>query len=650
MAPSSEVRRARTLLEVYRLASEIHRDKPAFFSRRPAGDYTPMSFRELYESGLALATGLIDLGLGPREHVGLLSDNRVEWIMADYGVLLAGAADVPRGSDVTVQEVGYILAHADCRFAFVEDEKSMRKVDACRGQLPALEHVIFLSADAPARDGVPRLADLVARGRALRESGDRRVEERIEHVQSADLFTLIYTSGTTGRPKGVRLTHANMMSQIRNLCIELHDDDRFLSLLPVWHIYERVAMMIAIANGSSTWYTSVRTVADDLKTVRPTIMASAPRVWESLYLKIVHSVNQSGPLKRFMFRLAYFFSRRLRHSAYFIEGRRLDLTGRRWWNSLLLGFGEGLLYLALLVPYLVMDGLVTRKLRGILGGRFRGTISGGGALQTHVDEFFNYIGIPVLEGYGLTETCPVLAVRTFKKRVIGTVGPIWPETELRIVDLNNGAVLYPDHARPDGGRGLRGEIHARGPQVTEGYHKNPDLTAKVLRDGWFATGDIGMVTFNDCLKILGRCKETIVLLSGENVEPTPIEGRLCESHFIDQCMVVGQDQKHLAVLVVTKPAYFAGHGVTTESAAEVASHPVVDRIIGREIRSLINAAAGFRHFESIHAWRILPKAFEVGDELTATYKLKRHVVTDRYDELIRGIYHAPGRGLESARR
>ncbi len=647
MAIAPSIRAARTVVDIHRLAASIHGSRPAFHPRSADGSYGAVTFARFHDDALALATALVELGVAPREHVALLADNRLEWALADCAVLFAGAADVPRGTDVTSGEIEYILDHADVRTVFVEHAAMFEKLAKSRAALPRLVNVVVMDRAAPPLPGTLRLWDLVASGAALRAAGDRRAEDRMAAVGPEDLFTLIYTSGTTGRPKGVQLTHANMASQIRNLPIEVRPDDRFLSILPIWHSYERVALMIAVASGAATYYTSIRTLGDDLKRVRPTLMASAPRLWESLYQRILNNVAQAGPAKRALFRLAYFFSRRLRHSAFFVEGRRLDLTGRTPLRSLAEGALHVVVYLLLLAPYLVMDGLVTRKLRAILGGRFRGTISGGGALQTHVDEFFNYIGVPVLEGYGLTESSPVLAVRTWRKRVIGTVGPVWPETEVRIVDLVTGAVLFPDPSRRDGGRGLRGEIHARGPQVMRGYHKEPELTAKVLRDGWLATGDIGLITFNDCLKIVGRCKETIVLLSGENVEPTPLENRLCQSRYIDQCIVVGQDQKHLAALVTTRPEHFAGDGVTVTDPADLARHPVVERIVAREIKALVNGAAGFRHFEMIHAFRVLPKPFEVGDELTSTYKLKRHVIDERYGPLVREIYHTPEGGVRT---
>ena len=287
---------------------------------------------------------------------------------------------------------------------------------------------------------------------------------------------------------------------------------------------------------------------------------------------------------------------------------------------------------------MLLDGIVLKKLRAIVGGEFRGTISGGGALQPHVDEFFNFIGIPVLEGYGMTETSPVLAVRTWDNLVIGTVGEPYPHTEIRIVDLQSGEILYPDSRRSGSGRGLRGEIHVKGPQVMRGYYKDPEGTARVLRDGWMNTGDIGMVTFNGCVKILGRSKDTIVLLNGENIEPVPIEARLVESSFVDQCMVVGQDQKALAALIVPSFEHFRKAGFSESTAAELDANPEAHRLIDEDIRRLINHSNGFKSFERITTWRFVPKTFEVGDEMTNTFKLKRHVISERYAHLISEMF------------
>jgi long-chain acyl-CoA synthetase len=343
-------------------------------------------------------------------------------------------------------------------------------------------------------------------------------------------------------------------------------------------------------------------------------------------------------VRRALFHLAYGATRNVKRAQRFFLGQQLDTHGRGLGESLGLALRHAALWLVSILPARLLDGLVLKKLRAIVGGEFRGTISGGGALQPHVDEFFNFIGIPVLEGYGMTETAPVLAVRTWNNLVIGTVGPFFPRTEIRIVDLGNGEILYPNTSRPAGGRGLRGEIHVKGPQVMRGYYKDTEATARVLRDGWMNTGDIGMVTFNDCLKILGRSKDTIVLLNGENIEPVPIESRLVESSFIDQCMVVGQDQKALGVLIVPSPEHFRLAGVTAGNLAELGANPEAHRLVEEDIRNLVNHSAGFKSFERITAFRFLPKPFEVGDEMTNTFKLKRHVIAERYAGLIEEMF------------
>jgi long-chain acyl-CoA synthetase len=349
-------------------------------------------------------------------------------------------------------------------------------------------------------------------------------------------------------------------------------------------------------------------------------------------------VKSAPPIRQKLFHLAYAATRNVKRAERFFKGQQLDEHGRAPLHTLKLALKHVLLWLASIVPARLLDGIVLKKLRAIVGGEFRGTISGGGALQPHVDEFFNFIGIPVLEGYGMTETSPVLAVRTWSNLVIGTVGEPYPHTEVRIIDLQSGEILYPDSRRSGGGRGMRGEIHVKGPQVMRGYYKNPEGTARVLRDGWMNTGDIGMVTYNGCLKILGRSKDTIVLLNGENIEPVPIEARLVESSFIDQCMVVGQDQKALAALIVPSFEHFRQARFTESTAAELTANPKVGYLIDEEIRNLINHSNGFKSFERIIAWRFVPKAFEVGDEMTNTFKFKRHVITDRCAHLIAEMF------------
>lgn len=596
----------KTLPQLFLQVGERWKECPAFATRLKGGSFTAITYGTWCERALALATALIELGVEAREHVGLLSDNCFEWILVDAAVQCCGAADVPRGSDITRDEMAYIIAHADVKVLFLEHQKLLDQWEALGKKKPFCSHVVIMHVEEGATlpEGVVTLSSLEALGKRLREGGDRRVEERIAQIQSDDLYTIIYTSGTTGTPKGVQLTHASICSQVKNLEKVLIGDRssknqllrqetlRALSILPVWHSYERVFEMFVIAQGGCTYYSSLRSLAQDLKLVRPNVMASAPRLWESLYEKIIAEVEKQRGFKKFLFHRVM--------SCDWLAG-----LFRRW-N----------------LPPLP-------QLRNVVGGALRATISGGGALPPYVDQFFNRIGIAVLEGYGLTESGPVIAVRTPEQLVIGTVGPLLPETEIKIVDLENGSILYPNPAAPDMGAGRRGEICARGPQMTCGYYKDPEGTARALRDGWLHTGDIGMMTSDDCLKIVGRCKETIVLLNGENVEPLPIESRLLQSPFIAQCMVVGQDQKHLGVLIV--PAVQALRECENDLDKQ-------HQLFSSEIRRLISTEHGFKAFEKIGPWRLLSKSFEVGDELTGTYKLKRHVIAERYQKLIEGMF------------
>lgn len=624
----------KTLADLYELAARRFGDRTSFLTRKGAAFGGP-TFAQLYEQGLDLATALIQLGVEQREHVALIADNRLEWMIADYGVILAGAADVPRGTDITDSELKYILNHAECRVAFLENEALVLRVEALRSELPQLRQVILLSPESRALNGTLHILDLIEQGRVLRREGNRSVEVRRALIAPQDLFTLIYTSGTTGAPKGVMLTHAAMISQIQNLPMTISPNDRVLSILPVWHIFERVFEMIAIHSGCATYYTNVRRLREDLALVRPTFMASAPRLWESIYAGVMSKMAEASGLKRGLFRAALFTSERVRGSARLIRRKELRLE-RESILGYLLRLPWALLQMALfLLPWLLLDLVVLSKIRGAAGGKLRASVSGGGALPMHIDLFFNNIGIPVLEGYGLTETCPVVAVRSLNQLVVGTVGPLYANTELRLVDLTTGEVFFTSD-RPNEGRGRKGEIHVRGPQVMRGYFRNKAATELVLSaDGWFNTGDLGIMTFNNCLKLVGRSKETIVLMSGENVEPVPIENKLLQSPLIDHVMVVGQDRKFLGALIVPAASEFRD---VSDDHAVLAESSVVRTRIRAEVKRLVSGEHGFKGFERVVDVALLPKTFVVGDELTAKLSLKRHVIWEKYSPLAESIW------------
>lgn len=634
----SDIIKTKNLALLYREAAERYASLPAFATRRSELVWHPVTYREVYEQGLDLATGLIDLGVKARDHVGLFGDNRYEWILADYGVVLAGAADVPRGRDVTDAELLYIIEHAGIEVTFVETADMMDKVLRLKPQLPALREIILLDPKAKPRDGVKRIKDVRIAGACLRREGDKRGEERIAGIQTDDLFTLIYTSGTTGQPKGVMLTHANMASQIRNLPAVHNCTDRVLSVLPIWHIFERVIEMYTISFGGCTYYSSIQTLGDDMKNVEPTFMASAPRLWEKLHERILQGIKDSHPVRQILFHIAYFLAKQYKGSEAFITGKYLKIHPEPIWKRVLLMPVHLIRWLLVLPWFGFFNAAVLERIRLGAGGSLRNTISGGGALPIHIDKFFNNVGIPVLEGYGMTETSPVISVRPVDNLVPGTVGPPIAETRLRIVDPETGEILYPDSSLADEGRSKRGEIWVRGPQVMKGYYKDPELTSQTLHNGWLRTGDLGMITHNDCLKILGRSKATIVLSSGENVEPEPIEMHLQQSRLIDYCMLVGQDKKYLGALIVPGLEGFRENGFTEESVEELTRNPEAYTLLRKEIRRMNSHANGVKAYERIRDFRLLTNGFQVGHEMTNLYKVKRHIVQKKFQHIIEELY------------
>lgn len=630
---------ASNLADLYQKAAAAYESLPAFATRITATEWKPVSFREIYEEGRQLSAGLIEIGVQAREHVGLFSDNRYEWMLCDYGIQLSGAVNTPRGADVTDEELIYIINHAGIKVAFVENDGLQKKIQRLRDELPDLREVILMSDRSEPLEGFRALREIMAIGARELEKGDKRVDERIAGINPDDLFTLIYTSGTTGKPKGVMLSHTNMMSQMEAIPIELSCTDRVLSILPIWHIFERVFEVYTVTCGACNYYTSVRTLGDDLKNVEPTFMGSAPRLWESLHQRILENIRAAHPVRRALFHIAYFLGHYYQESMFYLYDNDQQLTAQSQLKRFIFKAGHLLRLIILLPWYGFFNAAVLESVRQSAGGSIKATVSGGGALPLEIDKFFNYIGIPVLEGYGLTETSPVIAVRTERKLVNGTVGPLVPQTEVRIIDVESDEIYYPNARYPHGGRGMKGEIWVRGPQVMKGYYREPEITKSVLREGgWFRTGDLGMITFNDTLKILGRTKSTIVLSNGENLEPEPIEMQLRQSRYIEQCMVVGQDQKFVGALIVPKLDVFRAEGIEAETLEELAQNEQANRVIREEIRQTMTRTGGFKRFEQVRDFRLLPAPFRVGEEVTNLFKLRRHVVEKRFGHIIQEMF------------
>lgn len=638
---------AGNLAEVYKEAATKYGDKGAFFSKDDKKQYVPTSFKSIHEKGLALAEELINMGVNARDNIGLMADHRLEWVIVDCGILSTGAADVPRGTDVTESELEYILNHSEAKLVFVEHDKMLEKLNKVKAKLPNLKTVIVMDPTSKA-EGALKLYDLIERGKKLRDGGSKKAESRVNAIKDSDLFTLIYTSGTTGQPKGVMLTHRNMLFQLTDVLpvVVIDSDARIMSILPVWHIFERVFMYGAIFVGAGTYFTNVRDLRDDFSRCKPTFMASAPRLWESIYTGIYTRLNdpkQTPEIRKKIFNIAYHFSKNFHAAVRFISNKEVDYEGRNPIVSLFKGIFLFLKAILYFLPYKLFDIIALSKIRQATGGELKATVSGGGALQRHVDAFFNDIGLNVIEGYGMTETAPVISCRTWDKMIMGSVGPVAPNTELELRGFDGKVIAKVDvDGTITGKKGEKGQIFVRGPQVMKGYFKNPEATAKALKDGWMDTGDLGMLNFKNTLTITGRAKETIVLLGGENVEPVPIENKISESKFVHQIMVIGQDQKNLGAIIVpdfTLLKEWAGQNGVSEKddAALIANSKVVD-LFKKEIKELNSSKNGFKSFEQVTPFFLITKPFEVGDEMTNLMKLKRHVITEKYKDKIAEVY------------
>jgi long-chain acyl-CoA synthetase len=630
-------------------AAERWGEHPAFGRRitegPSKGEFELITYREWRQRAIFLATGFLDIGIARQEAVGIFSDNCFEWMLAEAALQFCGAITVPRAADITPEELLYIIPHAGLKVILLQNRKLLSKLEKIRDQLSWPLQVVIMQGEEEQQPPVLiSLKRLEHYGEKLWIEGDQRVEKRRQQTAIEDLYTIIYTSGTTGQPKGVELSHQSIMTQVELLSFLLQPGERTLSILPLWHSYERVFEVLTVAAGGCTYYSSLRHLAGDFAKVKPTMMASSPRLWESLYDRMMQRLAQGKKWQQHLFRSSVALAeqhaqlKKEQHS-----GSKKEFSWRRLWSAT---------QYQLLKPLVgLLDALLLKKIRAVLGGKLRGTISGGGALPDYIDRFFEAVGIPIFEGYGLTESGPVVAVRLPEQFMVGTVGPMLPQTEVQIRDLQEGKVLYPDEQDHKKGKRKKGEIWLRGNQLMRGYRHQPQETAAALQEGWLRTGDIGMITEEGCLKIVGRCKETIVLLSGENVEPVPIESQLQSSSLIEQCMVVGQDQKYLGLLLIPSlegvSHYLAEYQEefpqlvekTWSSLEELLTEGEVLRpLFDREIRKLIGAAYGFKTFERIGTWAFISKKFEIGEEMTPTYKLRRHIITEKYQKVIKGMY------------
>jgi long-chain acyl-CoA synthetase len=592
-----------TLNELFLGAIERFRGRPVAMRVKVEGTWQGTSYSAFLDQVRETSAGLQRLGVRRGDRVAILSENRPEWAVTDYATLALGAADVPIYPTLPARQVAYILRDSGARVALASSRAQLQKLLEVREACPELEHLVAFEDPGEGVDAMA-FAALRAEGRA---APDPAWEATARKVTSHDLATLIYTSGTTGDPKGVMLTHGNITSNVVSALsrISVTGDDECLSFLPLSHIFERMAGHYLMLHGGAiiTYASGIDTVSADMLEIRPTVMCSVPRLYEKIYARVLENAASGSAATRRIFGWA-------------------RAAGERWADATLAGRGVPA---GTSLAHRVADRLVFAKLRERTGGRLRFFVSGGAPLSPEINRFFYAAGLPILEGYGLTETSPVITVNTFRDFRIGSVGKPLPGVEVRIAD--------------------DGEILTRGPHVMRGYFGKPEATREALTaDGWFHTGDIGEIDPEGYLRITDRKKDLIVTAGGKNIAPQPIENMAKTSRWVVNAVMLGDRRRFPIMLVVPNlPAlqeWARAEGLQMGDEALLA-HPAALEKMEREVRQTLRDLA---RFEIPKRYVLLGRDFSIeAGEMTPTLKVKRRVVEERYRELIEAVYDAaPG--------
>jgi long-chain acyl-CoA synthetase len=623
---------ATSLAQVWQITSQKHQDILALYDPHstPEVRYT---YGEAYQAIEQFAGGLQALGVKPGDKVALFADNSPRWLIADQGVIFTGAANVVRSAQAERNELLYIYEDSDSTALIVQDLKTLKLLQPELSE-QSVAVIILLSDETPDPDAAVKTLNF----EQLLALGQQQPLTPVE-IQPSDLVTLLYTSGTTGKPKGVMLTHGNLLHQITTFisAIKPTAGDRVLSILPSWHSYERTVEYFLFAYGCSQMYTNIRYFKQDLASFKPHFMVGVPRLWESIYEGVQKTFREKSSRQQSLIRFFFGLSEQ-----YILAQRLADDLDLLHPNPSAGDRTKAKLKAALLKPlHLLGDRLVYSKVRTATGGCIKYFVSGGGSLARHIDTFYELIDVPLIAGYGLTETAPVVSVRSRECNLRGASGPPLPHTEIRIVHPETRNPL------PDGEQGL---VLIRGPQVMQGYYKKPEATAKAIdADGWFDSGDLGMLTHGGNLVLTGRAKDTIVLSNGENIEPQPLEDVCVQSPYIDQMIVVGQDQKALGALIVPNldalSQWVTEQGLSLtlpklgESDRQDLDDPAIHRLFQTELRQRIKNRPGYRRDDQIAVFRLILEPFSIENGLlTQTLKVRRPVVTDRYHAMIDGMF------------
>ncbi|MDT7779986.1 MAG: long-chain acyl-CoA synthetase [Acidobacteriota bacterium] len=590
-----------TIVEVFERALRLHARADVLNYKRE-GHWRLLSSEDLMRRVRHVALGLYALGLRRGDRAGLLSESSPEWVITDLGCQYAGIVNVPIYPTLAPQQVCYIIGDSGSRLLFVENREAYQRVRESLEVCAGLTHVVLMRGEAAGVEGLLALAELEARGAQLESARPLLLGELSGAVCAEDLATIIYTSGTTGEPKGVMLTHSNVVSNLTATSERLafKPDDVVLSVLPLSHVFERGAMYMYLHHGAKIYFAeSIERVGDNMREVHPTLVVAVPRLFEKIYARIKDKAAEGGRVKTAMLTWAVG-------------------VGKRWAR---LAAWKRRVPAWLALEHAVASKLVFSKWREGVGGSMRLFLSGGAALPEELGLIFYGAGLPIVQGYGLTETSPVITVNGAEDNRIGTVGRPVAHVEVRTA--------------PDG------EIETRGPNVMRGYYNKADATSEVFtEDGWFKTGDIGRLDAEGYLSITDRKKELFKTSGGKYIAPQPIEQRIKRSRFVNQVVLVGNGRKFAAALIVPDwemlRSYAQHKGLDIKTTAEFCRHPRILDLFQRQVDAVTEDLS---RYERVKRIALIERELTVeGGELTPTLKVKRRIVDEKYRDTIDRLY------------
>ncbi|MBP3561690.1 MAG: AMP-binding protein [Treponema sp.] len=617
------------------------------FSKNAEGTFLPTTYKDFVKTMLDFSAGLLAIGEKEYSNIGLICDNRKEWLVCSMGIMATKSRDIPRGSEATVKDLSYILSFAECKTVVTENKILFNRILECKNELPALQNIIIINpADSdlsnPKATGLNIFSydEILSKGNNFRQNNPNKIEEIMLSGKEDDSATIIFTSGTTGTPKGVELTHKNFLCQVEDISkrLPLKQENKALCMLPVWHVYERELEYFLLYVGVALCYSkpAISMLLADMKKVSPQFMATVPRIWDGIYNAIYKNIKSTKKGAGIFFTIFTWAATSLKSLRNIIYNRCKYFRKRTVFYHVFSKF----LYIPVIFLYPLRwlgDMFYFQRVRNMLGGKFQIGMSGGGSLPLKLDKFFNSIGIRLVEGYGLTETAPICCIRNAKRPILGTIGKIMPYCQAKVVH-RNGIECKP---------GEKGVLYIKGPNVMKGYYKQPELTAEVISEGeWFNTGDLVIKTYNGEIIVKGRQKDTIVLRSGENVEPLPIEDKLSESIYISQAVVVGQDENCLGALIIPDLdnicQYAKQQNINFSDKKQLLKDEEIKKLIYKEMERLINTKNGFKPFEKVGKFIFLDKPFEVGVELSPKQGIIRYKINELYKAKISLMYADSG--------